>query len=89
MRGINKLLRTIGQGFKVALGALFVGAILWCVVYRFFLGFTSPWLDEVTIGMSVVILLAAGILKLRDGHASNDARSHVTDPTAGASGERR
>ena len=83
------MLRRIGRGLKVALGALFAGVILWCIVYRAFLGFTPPWLDEVTIGMTVVILLVAGILKIRDGRAVTTPQPDVADVASVDARERR
>jgi len=83
---MTKLLRRIRQGVKVALGAVFAGVVLWCIVYRAFLGFTPPWLDEVTIGITIMILLVAGVLKLRDGRAS--PHQDVVAPASVDSSER-
>ena len=74
---------------KVSLGALFAGAILGCIVYRVFLGITPLWLDEVTIGMTVAILLVGVILKLHDGRTVTSPQPDVAEPASGDSGERR
>jgi len=88
MRGIAELVRTIGHGLKVAFGALFAGAVLWCIACRAFLGFTPPWLDEFTIGTTVAILLVAGILKIRDGRRGTDIPPDAAGPSSDASRER-
>ena len=82
------MLQRIGRALKVSLGVLFAGAILWCIVYRVFLGITPLWLDEVTIGATIAILLVGVILKLRDRRTASSPQPDVADPTSGDAGER-
>jgi len=83
------MVRKIRHGLKVAFGAVFTGAVLWCIADRAFLGFTPLWFDELTIGTTVGILVVAGILKIRDGRGGTGRSPNAADPSSDDSRERR